>query len=123
MLILSTVKMELRILGIFPISEDDLPLVLQPHRLTINFLHITFMIVSLVTYQLAILHFLLFEANTFSEYADSGLYATAALLDIAVYAILISKRWELLEALTNLERIILKSKESIDFILSSLVLV
>lgn len=112
MLILSSVKRQLKFIGVFPISEDDLPIVLQPHRLTINWIHVIVVTVSLITYQIGTLTFFLYEAETFTEFADSGLYATAAMLDIAVYLILIWKRTELSQVFNNLERIILSSKFS-----------
>ena len=111
MLILSSVKSQLKFIGVFPISEDDLPIVLQPHRLTINWIHVIVVTVSLITYQIGTLMFFLYEAETFTEFTDSGLYATAAMLNVSVYLILIWKRTELFQVFNDLERIILSSKK------------
>lgn len=111
MLILSSVKRQLKFIGVFPISEEDLPLVLQPYRLVINWIHVIVVTVSLITYQIGTLMFFLYEAQTFTEFTNSGLYATAAMLDIAIYLILIWKRTELWQVFNDLERIILSSKK------------
>lgn len=95
MAILSSVRVHLKILGIVPLSDKDLPSTLQPYKSVINWAYNLFWHFSLSTYSLTVLCFMLFEAETFLEYAEITFYFSVTFLQIVSHVILLKTRQEL----------------------------
>lgn len=76
--ILASVKSDLTMLGIVPISEDALPS--QWHQMipVINFVCPLCWFLALTTYSITVICFLLFEAETFIEFAECGIYCSVS---------------------------------------------
>lgn len=91
-------------------SEQHLPSVLLPFQNFINFSYTSFWLISLVTYSLAVLYFVLFEADTFVEYAESAFYTFVTFLHVVSYVILVQKRSKLFGLLRDSDAMVQKSK-------------
>lgn len=87
-----------------------LPLALQSYQSVINFLYTSFWLISLVTYSLAVLYFVLFEAETFVEYAESAFYCSVTFLHVVSYVILVQTRSKLFGLLKDSDAMVQERK-------------
>lgn len=110
MAFLSTAKQYLRILGILPLLERNLPLSLRQYRTELNFAHILSGVVCLLLYFSSVLCFLMFEAKTFAEFSEAALFCAVTLARITFYFILVWKKSELSALISDVEEIIQKSE-------------
>lgn len=111
---LYSVKSHLTIMGIVPMSENHLPTALHQNKSVINFAYTSFWLISLVTYSLAVLYFVLFEAKTFVEYAESAFYCSVTFLHVVSYVILVQTRSKLFKLFENSDEMVQISETNID---------
>lgn len=107
---LASVKSHLTIMGIVPMSEHHLPSALQSHRNVINFFYTSLWLISLITYSLAVLYYVLFEAETFVEYAESAFYCSVCFLHVVSYVILVQQRSKLFGLFTDSDAMVQQRK-------------
>lgn len=107
---LTSVKGHLTILGIVPISEDMLPSLLHPLITVINFVYPLCWFLSVLTYNITVVCFVLFEAETFIEFAECGFYCSVSFLHVVSYAILYQTRLELFALFKDSDEMVRKSK-------------
>lgn len=93
-------------LGILPVLEEDFPSSLKEYRLKFNFLHISILKIWLICYFFSVLSFLIFVANSFQQYTESGLFFTLSILRITVYFIMVSKRMEISMITEEIENLV-----------------
>lgn len=111
---LSSVKSHLTIMGIGPMSEHHLPSALHQYKSIINVAYTSIWLISLATYSLAVLYFVMFEAKTFVEYAESAFYCSVTFLHVVSYVILVQSRRKLSALLQNSDEMVQKSETNID---------
>lgn len=111
---LSSVKSHLTIMGIVPMSEHHLPASLLKFKFVINFAYTSFWLISLVTYSLAVFYFVLFEAKTFVEFAESAFYCSVTFLHVVSYVILVQTRSKLFKLFENSDKMVQISETNID---------
>lgn len=107
---LASVKGHLTILGIVPISEEMLPSLLHPLLSVINFVYPLCWFLSVLTYNITVVCFVLFEAETFIEFAECGFYCSVSFLHVVSYAILFQTRLELFALFKDADEMVQKSK-------------
>lgn len=108
--ILSSIKLHLKILGVMPVTEYDLPNSLQPFVSVINLIYSTFWNISLATYSLTVFGFIIFEAETFLQLAESAFFFSVTFLHFVSHMMLIMSIKELSILLDDLNKLIRKSK-------------
>lgn len=106
MLIFSTVKWQLTMIGVIPIPEERLPSTFRSFQTPINWIHIIFVWFSLFTFTFSPLLFLFFKACNFTEASEAVFTVSVAVLDLILYSIFIWKRTELLDFIDELENIL-----------------
>lgn len=100
---LATVKSNLKLMGIMPLSQSN-------NQSFVNYIHVSFVCISLLTYTLAVLYILLFKASDFAEYAEAGLFCSVNVLHITLYHLFILKRSQLFTLIKFYDEILQKSK-------------
>lgn len=116
MILLSTVKRRFVILGIFPISKENMPKNLQIYQMLINKIHIGFVILSLLLYTASVFYFVLSKAKNFAQYAEGSLFCALTLFRIISYLVINSKKSNLSILMTDLESTIQQRKEIYHYI-------
>lgn len=106
MLIFSTVKWQLMMIGVIPIPEERLPASCRSFQTPINWMHIIFVWISLFTFTFSPLLFLFFQASKFTEVSEAVFTVSVAVLDLILYSIFIWKRTVLLDFIDELENIL-----------------
>lgn len=114
MAVLTKVKRNLTILGVVPVPKQNLPQPLQEYQSIIDYVHVTFLMISLISYASGVVYFLLFEASTFVEYSQQAFFCAVSLLHVLSYLILIQNRSNLLTLFRDTEKIISKRKCSLE---------
>lgn len=109
MAILSSVRVHLKILGIVALSDKDLPSTLQLYKSVINSAYNLFWHFSLATYSLTVICFMLFEAATFLEYAETTFYCSVTFLHFVSHIILFKTRFELNDLFKDSDQMVQKS--------------
>lgn len=110
MILFEVVKRKLAIMAIMPIPKENLPAMFGEFQMILNWMHVGLVFIVLLTYFLAPLYYLLFKANTFAEYIEVTFMVAVTLLKVMLYAILIWKRFKLLNLQVDIENIIKLSK-------------
>lgn len=110
MTILLNAKKQLMILGLIPMPDAFYPKKWQNYRSLINATHIFLLICCVLAYLASVLCYLLFEAQTFGEFSESGLFFSVTILRVVVYFIALMKKSDLPALFMDLETIIAKSE-------------
>lgn len=110
MAILSSIKLHLKILGVMPISVHDLPISLQPFVTVINLIYKSFWNISLATYAMTVLGFIVFEAETFLQLVESAFFFSVIFLHLASHLTLFLSLAKLRILLKDLNELVRKSK-------------
>lgn len=110
MLFLASTKKLLTIVGIRPIPTANLPSILKNHRMVINRAHIALVVAFLVTYNISITFFLLFEAATFTQVSESVMFYLVSYLHLSFYSISIWKQSQIVNYMDDFERIVQESE-------------
>lgn len=113
MTILASVRGHLKILGILPLSKKDLPFALQEYKSVVNHAYNCFWHISLATYSLTVVCFILFEAKTFLEYTGSAFFLSVTFLHFVSHIILFTSKWELIDLFKESDEIVKKSTYSV----------
>lgn len=112
--IFSTAKESLTIVGILPVAEHKIPVKLRKYKTAISYVHVFFVLSWIMCYLFAAIHFMLFQANAFSEYFGNGLYCILNVLRIIVYIILLLNITKMSNLWNEVETIIEKGKFELD---------
>lgn len=107
------IKRKLILLAIMPIPKENLSSSVRELQNYIHWLQIALVYSVLMTYFLAPLYFLLFEADTFITFIEATFMATVTLLKVLLYGVFIWKGRELLDLLLELQNIIKLSKTNL----------
>lgn len=113
MAILSSVRVHLKILGIVPFSDKDLPAALREFKSVINFGYNLFWHFSLATYSLTVMCFMMFGASTFLEYAETTFFWSVTFLHFVSHEILLHTRSKLHDLFKDSDEMVQKSIYSI----------
>lgn len=119
MKILAAVKSILTFFGIVPIPEEMLPQQLQQLTPVINFIYPLCMFLSVLCYNLSVFYFLLFEAQTFSEYSECGFHLAVSFSHVVSYIILFQARSKLSALFIDSDGMVKKSKLELLLYMSS----
>lgn len=114
---LATAKMILKISGVIPIPEHNLPLFLRDYHLVINYGQMTIMTSSLLIYSASASYFIIFDMTTLNEFSEAVYYLIATLVEMTLYLTLLSKRSKIISFMKELEEMIKRSMLKIIFIL------
>lgn len=110
MVLVSVLKLNFKIFGIIPISEENLPVKLKKYNSVINQVHVAFVFIHLACLNVSVIYFLFFEPEkTFMEENESKIFFLWFILCIVIYMILIWKRSQLFALTTEFEILIEKS--------------
>lgn len=74
-------------------------------------IHIMFAIITFVTYTASVMSFLMFKAESFTQFSEAGLFCMVGCLHISFYTIAVSKRSKIFSLMESLEKVIELSKE------------
>lgn len=107
--LLRTTKRFLTIVGIKPLPEKYFPSILRNFQMVFNVFHIIFALTTIVTFAISIMCFLMFEAISFTQFSEAGLFYMVAYLHASFYTISIVKRSKIFSFMQRLETIIEKS--------------
>lgn len=107
MALFSSAKESLTFVGILAVPREKLPKILRKYQSVINCAHVIFVLGSIMIYFCLSLHFLVFKANTVSNYFESGSFCVLNIMRIIVYLNLyleikkMSDLWNDLETTVN----------------------
>lgn len=107
---LASVKGDLTVLGIVPVTGDMLPSYLHSLIPIINLIYPLCWFLAVLTYNLTVLCYIVFKAETFMEYADCGFCFSVSFLHVVSYVILFQTRLELFALFEDLNAMVQKSK-------------
>lgn len=100
----------LTVIGVRPVPEQNFPSFLRNSRKAFNSVHILFLFLSFVTYNISIFCFLMFEATSFTQFSEAGLFYLVGYLHLSFYTVSIWKRSKILSFIDDIEEIIRQSK-------------
>lgn len=98
------------VIGVRPVPEQNFPSFLRNSRKAFNSVHILFLFLSLVTYNISIFCFLMFNATSFTQFSEAGLFYLVGYLHLSFYTVSIWKRSKILSFIDDIEEIIRQSK-------------
>lgn len=110
MFVLEKTRKHLTIIGVRPVPEQNFPPFLRSSRNVLNRIHNLFLISSFVTCNISILCFIMFEATTFTQFSEAGMYYFISCLHISFYTVSIWKRSKILCFIDDIEEIIRRSE-------------
>lgn len=113
MTILAPIRVHFKILGILPLSEEDLPPSLRELKSLINFAYNLFWYIALTSLLLTVVCFMVFEASTFLEYAETTFYCSVSFLHLVSHIILVQAKSELHGLFKDSDKLVRESGLSI----------
>lgn len=114
---LMTAKVFLKISGIIPIPEQNLPLFLRDYHEAVNYAQIFIGTTPLVLYSASSSYYLFFEPVTYIKFCEAAFYLIGTLMEMALYFTLLSKRSKLISFIDELEKMIKRSKLTFIFVI------
>lgn len=102
----------LMIIGIKPLPKKDFPS--QNIHMFVNTMHIVFAIVTFVTYGMSVMCYLIFKAESFTQFSEAGMFYMVGYLHLSFYTISLSKRASIFSFMENLEKFVEMSKSIYD---------
>lgn len=109
MSLLQTTYKFLTIVGIKPLPKKYFPSNFSNFQMVFNGFHIIFALTTIVTFAVSIMCFLMFEAISFTQFSEAGLFYMVAYLHASFYTISVVKRSKIFSFMESLESIIKKS--------------
>lgn len=107
------IKKNFMIAGIL-VSEECLPIILRKYKSIINRVHIALVIIHLMLYLLSMLYFVLYQTQTFAEYAHAIIFFACDFVLMLFYTCFVWHSSKVSQIITGLENTIEQSKSKVE---------